>query len=281
MDTKTLPKDPTLVTLITKGERLKGEILDCIQGWPKYPDGKFWASKILPEELREKHKTLRIDFQRWINTAALKMQTVITYDSDPVALTGHNVRKSLEDLGTAFGTRSLESIQEQLGQGINTVLELLCTVPEASLTPPSVPVQVTSHQPNTAFILMWMDPNRSDLVDVVATFKEVFARFGIKAVRADDVEHEGKITDVVLDHIRNSEFIIADLTGERPNVYYEVGFAHALEKRPILFRKAGTPLHFDLGGYNVPEYQNLTDLKSKLQKRLEERTGKTPKENIL
>lgn len=130
------------------------------------------------------------------------------------------------------------------------------------------------YRPNTAFIMMWMNPAEAMLEDVRDAVQEVFGEFNIRAVRADDIEHEGRITDKVLDEIRTSEFLFADLTGTRPNVYYEVGFAHALGKRVILFRKRDTPLHFDLSGYNCPEYENLRDLKEKLRKRISSITNK-------
>lgn len=130
---------------------------------------------------------------------------------------------------------------------------------------------------NTAFILMAMDPDNPDLEDVYHTIKDVCTSYGINAYRADEIEHQDRITDVILSEIKTCEFLIADLSYERPNVYYEIGYAHANNKRPILYRKRGTRLHFDLSVHNVPEYKNITELRELLTKRLEAILGRSAK----
>lgn len=166
---------------------------------------------------------------------------------------------------------------------ICTLTGLIYTAVASNFAEPSPVTSATNmatYVPNTAFIMMWMNKSQAGLHDVCNAIKEVCDKFGIKAVRADDIEHQGRITDVVLKHIRESEFLIADMTGECPNVYYEIGYAHACGKRPILYRKEGTQLHFDLSVHNAPGYQDITDLKKLLTRRLEVMLGRRDVETL-
>lgn len=139
------------------------------------------------------------------------------------------------------------------------------------------PISRQEIKQNTAFVIMAMDRNKPELTDVYEAIKETCGCFGMAAYRADAIEHSDRITDRILEEIKTCEFLIADLTYERPNVYYEIGYAHAFNKKPILYMKQGTQLHFDLSVHNVPEYSNVTELKEKLTKRLEAILGRSAK----
>ena len=172
-----------------------------------------------------------------------------------------------------FSITSAATAQAHFNQAVIKTLDLtdLLVATEASdLATPGT----ANYRPNTAFIMMAIDSSNSDLEDVKVGIKDVFKEFGIDAVTADEIEHEEVITERILSEIETSEFLIADLTHERPNVYYEIGHAHAMKKRVILVRKKGTKIHFDVAHRNCPEYRNTTDLKRLLRKRLETLTNK-------
>ena len=58
--------------------------------------------------------------------------------------------------------------------------------------------ETVRYRPGTAFIMMWMDKSQPELIDVSDTVKDVSAQFDIRAARADNIEHEGLITERIL-----------------------------------------------------------------------------------
>ena len=94
-------------------------------------------------------------------------------------------------------------------------------------------------------------------------------RQGLKVVRIDEIQDSGKITDQVLEAISSSKYILADLSGERPNCYYECGFAHALGKELILTIRSSDSIHFDLAGYRFITWETEAELRRKLRIRFE------------
>jgi len=129
------------------------------------------------------------------------------------------------------------------------------------------------HQAGSAFIAMPIDPDDDQLVDVLEAIKMAAADCGITAERVDEVESNQRITDRILESIYQAEFVIVDLTNERPNVFFEAGFAHGLGKVPIYVARAGTTIHFDIKDYPIIMFRNMKQLKEGITKRLIALTG--------
>ena len=57
--------------------------------------------------------------------------------------------------------------------------------------------------------------------------------------------------------------VIADITPNNPNVFYEVGFAHGIEKPTILLSdRSREKLPFDISGFRLLFYDNTIGGKS-------------------
>ncbi len=99
--------------------------------------------------------------------------------------------------------------------------------------------------------------------------KPVITDCGYKCVRANEIEHNKGILNIIYEQIESSHIVIADMTGSNPNIYYEVGYAHALGKEVILLIQQTDDLPFDLRSFNHIVYNGqITLLKEKLSKRL-------------
>jgi hypothetical protein len=87
--------------------------------------------------------------------------------------------------------------------------------------------------------------------------------------RVDEQIFQDSILERVYKQIAPSDIIIADMTGRNPNVFYETGYAHALNKRVILLTQHAADIPFDLKHYPHIVYESrLTYLKEELTKRV-------------
>lgn len=120
--------------------------------------------------------------------------------------------------------------------------------------------------PDYAFIIMAIRDTDDMMEDVCDCIKQTCSQHGVRAERVDEIEFAGEITAKILSSIEMAGFVIADLTHERPNVYYEIGYAHALQKAVLLIARHGTKLHFDVQGRKVRFYKNIRQLAAHLSK---------------
>jgi hypothetical protein len=96
-------------------------------------------------------------------------------------------------------------------------------------------------------------------------------RVGAAAKRVDLDPFEGDVVKRIQDLIRESAAVVADISEARPNVLYEVGFAHALGKPTVHI--CSTPLEelpFDVRNWNTLAYEpgRTHELRARLAERL-------------
>jgi len=89
--------------------------------------------------------------------------------------------------------------------------------------------------PRFVFVLM---PFADEFTDVWKLgIKPSVEGLDLSCMRADDFMHTKNVMDVIRDNIRRARLVIADMTTNNPNVFYELGYAHALGK-PLLSKLA-------------------------------------------
>ena len=91
---------------------------------------------------------------------------------------------------------------------------------------------------------------------------------GYIAIFIDEVQHNDFITPELLKHIKNSKFVVVDLTHQNNGAYFEEGYAMGLGKPVIQLCKIGVNLHFDVAQKNTIMWDTESDIPQRLKNRI-------------
>ena len=118
----------------------------------------------------------------------------------------------------------------------------------------------------SAFVIM---PFTEEMEDVyLHIIKPSLEEAGFSVSRADEILNQRSILEDVVTGIAGSDLLVADLTGGNPNVYYELGVAHALEKPTIHLAQSIEEVPFDINHYRIIEYTTYFSGAIKARERL-------------
>lgn len=92
---------------------------------------------------------------------------------------------------------------------------------------------------------------------------------GYESKRADHFDSPGMITHDIIESIAKAPLVIANLTGNNPNVYYELALRHTLEKPVIIIAPNYQELPFDITGnraifFNLDDTQGLENCRKQI-----------------
>lgn len=92
--------------------------------------------------------------------------------------------------------------------------------------------------------------------DFLALYDELKRVFGAEYEfeNAGDLDNQQNILKDIVVGIHNAQVIIADVTGLNANVFYELGLAHAMNKKVIIITQDIGELPFDIKSYRANEY---------------------------
>jgi hypothetical protein len=110
---------------------------------------------------------------------------------------------------------------------------------------------------------------RDDMEPIFEGIKAAGNSVGFNVKRVKDIIGDYRITDQVVQMINSANLIVADLTHERPNVYFELGYARGLGKTVITIAREGTNIHFDVKDWTYISYTDSRILERDLKQRFE------------
>lgn len=99
--------------------------------------------------------------------------------------------------------------------------------------------------------------------------KEACKAAGLHCERVDEQRYYGNTLERIYNQIQKADVIVADMSGQNANVFYEVGYAHSLHKNVILLTQNAKDIPFNLKQHRHIVYgDKIFDLKRELEEEL-------------
>jgi hypothetical protein len=240
-------------------------------------DEKIERLRTFKQKLIEHHQTNQPSLREWLNQnrvwvrrEVVEARCLKTLTISPPPAVGGLILRGVDPFDCMFEAPYLMSLVPTICDMIDSTIGVLSDPPpdDSDSAQRDPIINAASIEVGYAFVAMPIDKDDHQLVDVLEAIKTAAADCGITAERVDEVQSNERITDRILQSIAKAQFVIVDLTKEKPNVFFEAGFAHGLGKIPIYVARAGTPIHFDIKDYPIITFRNMKELKEGITKRL-------------
>lgn len=121
---------------------------------------------------------------------------------------------------------------------------------------------VHSEKPKAFVVMQFSSPFNELYSDVI---KPICDELDLNVLRADETYGPGLIIADISKEIRESRVVIAEISPTNSNVYYEVGYAHALNKPTILIAEKSVKLPFDVSPFRTLFYENTISGKKQVE----------------
>lgn len=116
--------------------------------------------------------------------------------------------------------------------------------------------------PKLIFVLTPFSQREASTYRVIQNMAQ---RIGFRCVRGDEEFKRDEILPHVVDLMVRARIVIANISGRNPNVYYELGIAHALGKPTILVSRSLDNVPFDLRAKYIVLFENGEELDERLR----------------
>jgi hypothetical protein len=118
---------------------------------------------------------------------------------------------------------------------------------------------------NLVFVLTPFHPDYERTYEAIGS---VCRSIGLKCMRGDEEHIVGDILQHILQLMVSARLIIANLDGRNPNVFYELGLAHALGKPVLTIASSPQDLPFDISSTRILFWKTPQELGQKLRDEL-------------